>query len=60
MKLAMYLILIQGVLAIPYANALKASLRRFMGFCTFKYVSNEHRVQGLPVRFVRSTIIKGN
>ncbi len=34
MKLAMYLILIQGVLAIPYANALKASLRRFMGFCT--------------------------
>ena len=31
-----------------------------MGFCTFKYVSDEQRVQGLPVRFVRNTIMKGD
>ena len=42
------------------SDALKASLRRFMGFCTFRYVSDEQRVQGLPVRFVRNTIMKGD
>ncbi|EOY66213.1 hypothetical protein H253_2686 [Klebsiella pneumoniae KP-7] len=41
-------------------NALKALLRRSMGFCAFSYVSNENRVQGLPVRFVGKTIMEGN
>ncbi len=42
------------------SDALKASLRRFMGFCTFRYVSDEQRVQGLPVRFVGNTVMEGD
>lgn len=42
------------------SDALKASLRRFMGFRTFRYVSDEQRVQGLPVRFVGNTVMEGD
>ncbi|HBX6001299.1 TPA: hypothetical protein MH590_26300 [Klebsiella pneumoniae] len=31
-----------------------------MRFCAFRYISNEYRVQGLPVRFVGNTIMEGN
>jgi hypothetical protein len=31
-----------------------------MGLCAFRYVSDEQRVQGLPVRFVGNTIMEGN
>ncbi|EGO6581528.1 hypothetical protein IU319_003233 [Escherichia coli] len=40
------------------SDALKASLRRFMRFCTFRYVSDEQHVKGLPVRFVGNTIME--
>ncbi len=57
MRCAMCLISIWGVLTIP---SRRRSLSVTTAFYVDRYVSNEYRLQGFPVRFVGNTIMEGN
>ena len=58
MKLSMYLISKREYWRFHTQTLSKRRYGVLWGF-VLRYVSNEHRVQGLPVRFVGNTIMEG-